>query len=219
LLLWSAGRIVWKKARRIQRYYFAMRSGLGKLYSAPVIYDRIDLPADETPTLHKCIAELGALGARHVCDIRVPSARGIQNHFIFSLGDTTWAIALLRQTENLLFFPPRPVMIASARFTDGRRHYTVNCARARKRTLSNVSVRCILESDVGQMLSLHQRRVDRLIASGAIPTPPPTTAEQAIEQMQREHAEARKGWQSSPYSWGDAIHDAFKLCRREYLKD
>jgi hypothetical protein len=219
-LLWSAARITWQKLQRIRRYRTGMRLGLGKLYSGPANYQQIDLSHDQTPTLLKCVAEIEALGAHHVCDICVTTGLSVlDGNRVYTLGDATWTIGLLRRTEGFLCFPARSVLIAATRFTDGRRHYTFNRPRARKISRPQITARCMLTGGVDEMLAMHRRHVDRLIASGAVPLPRPTTGAQVIERMQREHEEGREIWKSSPYSWGDALHDAFKICRREFLRD
>ncbi|HUE17037.1 MAG TPA: hypothetical protein VMR25_22860 [Planctomycetaceae bacterium] len=64
-------------------------------------------------------------------------------------------------------------------------------------------------------MALHRRFVDKLIADGAIPMPPPKTPAALLNHLRQLHEEGREAWQRSPYSWGDAVHDAFKLCRRD----
>jgi hypothetical protein len=218
--LWAA-RIVWKKAWRVIRYYTAMRRGLGQLYSAPIHRKQIDLSADKSPSLLKCSVEVAALGAQHLCDASIETARGVlDGNRIYTLAESTIALGLLRKTENYLIFPPRPILLVSTRFRDGTRHYTVNKPLYRKRSNPKTTRRCLLsEGGISEVLALHRRHVDKLIAAGAVPLLPPNTPAQLFEQMRHEHEESRKAWQKSPYSWGDALHDGFKVCRREDLAD
>jgi len=37
--------------------------------------------------------------------------------------------------------------------------------------------------------------------------------------LRAEHDEGRDMWNRYPYSLSDALHDVFKICRREYLAD
>jgi hypothetical protein len=221
-LLWSAGRIIWHKFDRVRRYYQAMRRGLGTLYANPVRYQQVDLSNDTTPTLIKTSAEVEALGAARVADLSIATANRVSGGArIYRVGnDTALSFALLRQTQNLHLFPARPLIIATTRFTDGRRHFTANHPIYRKPSRPQVTGRCLSEQGgPAETLELHRRHVDRLISAGAKPLPAPSTPQQAIERMQLDHEESREAWKTSPYSWGDALHDAFKVCRRQYLKD
>jgi hypothetical protein len=68
-----------------------------------------------------------------------------------------------------------------------------------------------------EILHLHQTQIDRLIASGAVPAAPPGTAEEVLDSLRKENAESRELWRQHPYTWSDALHDGFKVCRKEYL--
>jgi hypothetical protein len=217
-----AGRMIWTKFRRVQSYRTRMREGFGRLYSMPTEPVHVDLSNDYTPTLLKCTAELEALGARHVCDVSIRSGAStpMEGNRYFVLGDASIALGLLRRWENLLFFPAKPILLATTRFGDGRKHITLNQPIFRKKVRAENTVRCLLTDDgMGELLALHRQRVDRLIAGGAIAVPPPLNAEEVFAQMRQVHEEKREIWARSPYSWGDALHGAFKVCRREYLAD
>lgn len=220
-LLWVAARIAWHKFCRVRSYRTRMRAALGKLYATPTEYRVIDLSSDQTPTLLKSSAELEALGARHVCDLDIATANSVEaGRRVFALGDATVALGLLRRTENLRYFPAKPVIVLTTRFADGRRHSTTNHPLYRKQSRPNVTARCLpVEGGVDEVYARHRRHVDRLIAAGAVPIPPAATAEQVLDQRREMHEEGREAWRRSPYSWGDALHDAFKVCRREYLAD
>ena len=179
----------------------------------------VDLSTDQTPTLVKLSADLVALGGRHICDLSITVGEKVlhANRF-YAIGDSTVALGLLRKTENLSFFPAMPVLAASTRFSDGRQHQTVNQPVYRRKTNVHVTRRCFL--GVGgsyELFALHRQRVDRLITAGANPVPAPTSAAQVIELMRQDHEDSQKAWRTSPYSYGDAIHEAFKIFRREYL--
>jgi hypothetical protein len=217
-MLKNAASIVWQKVRRVQRYYRAMRSGLGALYSGPIEYRECDLVNDKTPSLLKYSAEVEAAGASHVCDLQIVSARGTRdgNRF-YALGDARVSIGLIRATAINSYFPAMPVAIVSTRFKDGRRHFTMTRPVYRKRSRPEISGRCLIEDEgIDELLALHRREVDRLIDAGAVPVPPQRTAAGLIDEMRREHEENRAAWSKSPYSWGDAVHEAFGICRREY---
>lgn len=220
-LLLIAWRVAWQKLGRVRRYYKAMRAGLGKLYSKPATYEVIDLSSDRTPTLLKSTAELKSLGARHVCDVKIETAKSVlDGNRVFAIGDATASLGLLRKTDKLVFFPAKPVIILSTRFADGRRHSTTNRPIYRKRSRPQVTARCLPEEgEAHEVFARHRRHVDRLIAAGGVPIPPATNPEQVLERMRTEHEEGREAWQRAPYSWGDALHDAFKICRREYLAE
>ena len=219
--LGSAIRIIWKKGERVRRYYKAMRAGLGKLYSAPVDYRQMDLSRDTTPTLLKCSAEVEAMGAVHICDVCITTAKGmLDGNRIYWLDNIVISIGLLRKTEKLLFFPAKPIILLNTRFKDGSRHYTVNRPIYRKRSRPNVTGRCLLPGGgPAEVVELHRAHVARLIAAGAEAVPPEKTVADTLARMRETHQESRAGWEMSPYSWGDALHDAFKVCRKEYLAD
>lgn len=216
-----AGRIAWAKFKRVRQYYQRMRQGLGALHSAPVHYQLIDLAQDKTPTLLKHSADLLALGARHACDVSIISAKGVYDgNRVYALGDVAAAVGLLRKTESYQFFPARPVLMFQTRFEDGRRHVTLNRPKYRRQSRPEVTARCMLkEGGAEAVLGLHRWHVDRLVARGAVPLPAATTPEQVLKLREQDNEDSREAWKRCPYSWGDAFHDAFKICRREYLAD
>jgi hypothetical protein len=216
--IWLAARIAIKKLSRVAQNRRQMLKGLGSLYANPVDYEVIDLSDDETPSVIKCVEELEALGATHVCDLRPRLSMGLDSGVrVYVCGDATFTIAILRKTEKLLLFPAKPFLVVTTRFQDGRQHFTKNRLRARKCTRRGVTGRCLLmPGGVQEVLALHRKHVDRMIAGGAVPEAPPSTAAQVLEMRRKEHAEACEAWQRRPYSWGDALHAAFKVCRREF---
>jgi len=216
-----ASRIAWMKFERIYSFRRRMRRSLATLYSAPTEYSPIDLSRDENPALVKYTAELEDLGARHICDLQYKSARRIgDGGRYYILGDALVVMSHLRKTEKYLFFPARPVLIISTEFRDGRRHYTVNQPDYRKSSRPEFSRRCVLNAGgAAEVLAAHRRHVDKLVAAGASPTAPPLTEAAVIELLRQRNQEARESRKASRYSWGDAIHEAFKVCRREHLVD
>jgi hypothetical protein len=217
----AGARIVWKKFGRIRAYFARMRKGLGTLYSKPVEYRQIDLSGEKTPTLVKCSRELEELGARHLYDFSMATAKSFYDgNRLYVLGDATIGIALLRTTESYILFPPRPILLAVTRFRSGNRHVTLNHPRYRTRKSLHITVRCLpYYGWAEEVVKLHQQRVERLISGGAKPLPAPRTIAEHLDWLQQEHEEGRQMWQKHPYSWSDALHDAFKVCPREYLRD
>jgi hypothetical protein len=220
--LLSSARIVIAKAKRVAAYHKRMLEGMGKLYSQPIEAVECDLSNDHTPTLIKCSSELESLGGVLICGTASKTATGIlDGNRLGRIGDATVGIGMLRKTENFLFFPPRPVLLIATRFADGRRHFTQNQPRYRKAIRQTTTIRCLRIEGAGlhETLALHRKHVDRMIAAGAVPVVPPTTPAEALKMKVDEFEEGRAAWQKSPYSWSDAVHDAFKICRREFLKD
>ena len=134
------------------------------------------------------------------------------------------SIGMLRKfgdlIRDLIHFPPMPLLIISTRFADGRRHITLNHPQYRKATRPTNTVRCLLTNGgPHETWALHRKHVDRMIAAGAVPVPPPTTPAQVLALQLEEFEESRATWHKVPYSWSDAFHDAFKICRREFLAD
>jgi len=216
--LYWAGSIIVKKALWVRKYYRAMRRGLGALYSSGPQTKVIDLSGAKSPSLLKASAEIEALGGKFVCDIS-PRSKGGEAR-IFAVGDTQAAVLLLNSTEKLQFFPAKPTYLFTTRFSDGTRHVTLSHAVYRKSSNPKVTARCLLSAGgAAEVWALHRRHVDRRIAGGAVVVGPAVTPEHVVENEGRDFEEGRVTWQKSPYSWGDAIHDAFKVCRREYLAD
>ncbi|MGE5609038.1 MAG: hypothetical protein ACM359_07275 [Bacillota bacterium] len=217
----TAMRTVLMKWQQIGRCYSNRRRGLGAMYASQVDFRVTDLSGDQTPTFLKYCSEAESLGGQHVCDFGMTAGDVVVpgNRF-FRIGDTAVFVALMRQTKNLLFFPAKPVLMMSTQFADGRRHNTLGDPVYRHEAMPGVTNRCCLNSaDIYEMLALHRRRVNKLVAAGAKPLSPPNTPAEVIQYLHQEHELGRKAWWTSPYSYGDAIHEAFKVCRREYLVD
>jgi hypothetical protein len=216
-----ATRVAWMKLGRIYRYYTRMRKTLGTLHSAPIEYQEIDLSTADNPMLLKHSTELQDLGARHICDLSFKSALHSDHRARYYVtNDAIIAVGLLHKTETNFYFPARAVLLISTRFKDGRKHFTSNTPEYRKLRRATVTRRCILDAGgAEEVLLAHRRRLDKLQSTGAVPVPPPTTTRALVERLTEQHNETRELWKKSPYSWGDAIHAAFKVCRREYLVD
>ncbi|HEV8000325.1 MAG TPA: hypothetical protein VGP63_10625 [Planctomycetaceae bacterium] len=216
-----AVRIAWMKFQRMRRYRNRMRKNLATIYSAPTEYIPVDLSGDENPTLVKYSAELADLGCRHICDLKYKTARRTGDGGRYYVVDNAFVVmSHLRQTEKHLFFPARPVLIISTEFRDGSRHYTVNQPEYRKSSRPAFSRRCVLNTGgAAEVLAAHRRHVEKLLAAGALPRAPPLTQAALIELLCQRNQEARESPKNSRCSWGDAMHEAFKVCRREYLVD
>jgi hypothetical protein len=217
---WS-GRVLFQKARRVYLFRKALRRGLGTFYSGQATFHRFDISADTAPTILKVSRELEALGASHVCDFRHVTRKGPSDgNRAYALADASIGLGFLRKAENLLYFPPKPIIVISTRFTDGKRHFTSGRPRYRKSSRPEWTGRCVLDNTgIAEMLASHQRHVARIKSAGSIPIPAPTTTEAVLERHRVEFEEGQKSWQKSPYSWFDALHQSFKICRREYLDD
>jgi hypothetical protein len=216
-----AGRVAWLKFALMRRYFTQMRKTFGALHSAPIEYQQIDLSTVESPTLFKYTTELKDFGARHVCDLTAKGSgqpdRGIR---YYVTDDALIAVGLLHRTERLFYFPPRAVLLVSTRFQDGRRHVTSNTREYRKLRRPNVSRRCVLSAGgAEEVLAAHRRCLDKFISTGSMPLPPSQTIAAIVERLVEQDQENRERWEKYPYSWGDAAHAAFKVCRREYLVD
>jgi hypothetical protein len=112
------------------------------------------------------------------------------------------------------------VLLLVTRFKDGHRHVTSITPEYRKLRRPNVSRRCVLSArGVEEVLAVHRRRLDKLGSTGSVPLPPPQTTAAIVERLVEQDQENRERWKRYPYSWGDAAHAAFKVCRREYLID
>lgn len=221
ICLWAAVRVFANKFSRVRQYYRGMRDGLGILHTRPVVFELSDLSNDTTPSLLKCSEELEAIGAVPVCDFKVTTARNVLDTYRqFSLGMHIVVVGVLKKFGTLEHFPGVPILRLTTHFQDGWTHGTTNHPVYRKSNLPNSSFRCLAErGGVDETVALHLRQVDRLISSGKIPSPPPSTPQQALAEHEKEHVRSDELWEKFPYSWGDALHDAFKYCRREYLRD
>ena len=210
-----------QKVAKVRRYYTRMRAGLGKLHSSPVKHRPIDLSQDRTPTLRKCTIELEALGATLIGDVGIDTAKQtFDGNRIFHLGTASVALLMLRKTEAYLFFPPKPILAAVSLFDTQMRHQTINQPRYRHLSRQDVSIRCTPdEVTTVELLEVHERCIAKRVAAGAKILPPPKTLQEHLDWMQKDNEQARIEFQRSPYSWSDAMHDAFKVCRREFLRD
>ncbi len=216
-----SARIAWSKLWQIVRYHRAMHRGLGTLHSAPIEYTKADLSTDPNPTLLKYSAEIEDLGARHICDLVHRTARGTSDGSrYYQLDDALVSLGHLRRTENFLFFPARAVLLITTEFRDGGRHVTTNHAHYRRKWRTGNTRRCVLNAGgAADVMAAHRRTLEKRFAAGAVAKAPPGTPEALIAHQEALNAEARDNWKKSPYSWGDAFHQAFKICRREYLVD
>ena len=214
-------RVIFAKLKKIRRIRTQMRSSLGKSFSSPVEHRQTDLSADKTPTLLKYSAEILSQGARHLCDVAIQTkTTTFDSTKIFTMQHTTIRIGLLRYFQSNLYFPPKPVLHAMTRFEGGRQHATFDHALYRKQSSPLRTARCVLGSAGPQeVLAEHHRHVQRLIASGLVPIPASSTAEEELQRIRKQSEETRQNWLKSPYGWIDALHQAFKVCRREYRVD
>ncbi len=221
LSLWSAVRVVLIKSKRVRTYFNGMRQALGIVHSQTVLFQLADLSNNQEPSFLKCCRELEAMGAAAVCDFTMTTARGVFDaQRMFRLGMHSVVLGIIRKYETLEHFPGYPTIRLTTDFEDEWSHGTVNQPIYRKSHSSSSSCRCLLDrGGVDETVALHFRHVDRLIASGKIPLPPPSTPQQALKELEDEHAFGDEQWKKFHYSWGDALHDAFKYCRREYLRD
>jgi hypothetical protein len=215
-------RIVIKKVLHVRRYYQRMRAGLGKVHSAPIEYRQVDLSSDMTPTRVKYSMDLGALGAKHICDVSIATAKAtFDGNRIYSIGpNTSLGLLMLRNADQFLFFPPKPIFLLKTSFQGGRIHQTVNQPRYRKNSTDLHSGRCVLDEDNVQIvLHQHENDVNRLIAQGLVPKRPPANVAEVMKELKEDHEFSRQAWQKSAYSWGDAVYESFKVCRGEFLRD
>ncbi len=65
------------------------------------------------------------------------------------------------------------------------------------------------------MLAAHRHEVEKLKSAGAVVIAPENTAPAVIEQICHTH-EGRELWQKSPFSWADAVRQAFEICQKEF---
>lgn len=219
--LWAAARVILIKVKRVRTYLNGMRQALGILHTQPVLFQLADLSNNQEPSFLKCCQELEAMGAEPVCDFTITTTRGVLDaHRMFRLGTHSVVVGVLRKYETFEHFPGIPTIRLTTRFEDEWSHGTVNQPIYRKLHSSNSSCRCLVDrGGVDETVALHFRHVDQLIAAGKVPSPPTSNPQQALKELEDEHALGNELWKKFPYSWGDALHDAFKYCRREYLRD
>ena len=224
LTAWAVGvpgRIVVRRARRIATNRRRMRDVLGGLYGRPLDARLTDLSADRDASLLKFSAEVEDLGGRHVCDVSLVAGKTTYDaNRLYVTADAVVALALLRQTETLRIFPGQPILSVTTRFADGSRQVTINRPVYRKPRDRRAEVRCLPErAGPSDVLNLHHRRVRRRVAAGGIVVPPGTAPADHLAVLHADHERERQLWTDHPYSWSDAVHAAFKVCRREYRAD
>jgi hypothetical protein len=198
--------------------YIWMRRSLRKYYSAPIEWREADFSNETWPTLLKFDKELEALGARRVCDLSFESSPGLRiGSCVYLSGDASVDLMLQNGGANFSSFPPIPLVTVSTRFRDGAGYYTVTTPVYRKWSRSIRAGQCLLDGEgIDEVLAAHRREIDKLVSAGAVPVAPENTASAVIELVGRTHEEGRELWQKSPYSWADAVRQAFEVCRKEF---
>jgi hypothetical protein len=217
----QSARVIWAKLQKVRRIHRVMRASLDRNFSAPAEYCQTDLSEDKTSTLLKYFEEIAALGAKHLCDVAIKTkTHAFDSTRTYTLENVSLRIGLLRQSESQLYFPPKPLLFAVTSFSGGGRHTTVDHALYRRQSRPSTTARCLLNSAGPQeVLEAHRLHVQTLVAKGLVPLPPSTSVDEELQRMRTLGQESREARQKSPYSWGDAVHQAFKVCRREYLDD
>ena len=221
--LWLTG-VTWiigKKIKNISRRRSVLRAGLGKLYAQPLNYHQEDFSDYSEPGWLMCCAELEAMGAQHMCDFSAPSfslyGRGAR---IYAWGNANVMLTVMEKTGHFLLFPGKPVIAATTHFADGRDHSSVNGDGYQRLRDPLDSKRCLTNSDsICDILELHKREVDKMIAAGAKPVPAHSCFAEVAEKAATSHEENCEWWRKRPTSWGDAIYGAFDICRREFRPD
>jgi hypothetical protein len=182
----------------------------------------VDVSADPTPTLVQASADLEALGAQHIVDLDMEAGDAVafQGYRAFTIVGAIAFAGTVRKTGPYTFFPAAPAIVLSTRFTDGRSHFTTTVRPPESQRVEHTTGRCLPEDgNLRDLIELHCRHVERLIAQGAVALPPPQTPVQVIDELRRGDEEERQAWQRAPHSWADAFRFAFEICPREYLAD
>jgi len=219
--LFVSARVALKKFQRVKAYRIAMRKSKNALYGNPVKYKLVDLSKDLTPSFLKCCRELEDMGASRICDYSIATGTAsFDGNRRYALGSHAVIVALLRKFGKQDHFPALPVLSTFTKFQDGWIHRTFNHPIRRRNRVPNQSVRCLAErGGFQEMIDLHLRHVDKLIAEGKTPAPPVSTGQAVLEEHEQIHERGKEIWKKYPYSWKDALYDAFKLCPRENLRD
>lgn len=209
------------KFSRILAYRKTMCASYKKLYSGPIDLREVDLSTQPIPMMEKLTSDLQELGARRAFDVAfTTSASVFDANRIFILGDTSIVALLVRNHENLQFFPPRPSLVASTRFRSGGRHATMNRPYYRRSGVPRYTLRCLNpDANARELLEAHQRSVKNRSDAGEQIIPPPLTVSAHAETVKANHELNKAAWKRSPYSWSDAIREVFDVCRREFLQD
>lgn len=214
-----AQRVVWAKMRRIVRYKRAMSRGLGKLYAGELKYEKLDKDSsgfDTSPTGRKYTSDLLDARARHGADFKIGGVDSVNRLFLLEDGCTYCLLGMLTRTSNYLMFPARPVLMLVTDFEDGHRLATTNGSGHRRTVLTNVTNRCLpYETNVAVLMDRHAQHVERLRSEGRKPSP--ADVERYFVREREVFEETRRRLVGrSPYTWGDALHEGFKMVRREY---
>lgn len=210
--------IVVLKILMIGFHYLTMRRYFKKHDASPIECREADFSNETCPTLLKFDKELEVLGVHRVCDLAMGSPPGFWlGRRVYAIGDASIDLMLHNGAVNQSSFPPIPLVTVLTRFRDGRFYYTVTYPVYRNWAPSIRTGRCLLDGEgIDEMLATHRRDVDKLVSAGAVPVAPENTASAVIELVGRTHEEGRELWRKSPYSWADAVRQAFEVCRKEF---
>jgi len=220
-MLFISARVALKKFQRVKSYHTAMRKAKNAFYSNPFTFKFIDLSEDLTPSLLKCCRDLEDMGATRVCDYSIATGAALPGGSRrYALGSHSVSVALLRKFIKHDHFPALPVLSIFTKFQDGWIHRTFNHPIRRRNHNPNQSIRCLAErGELHEMIDFHLRHVDKLIAGGKVPAPPASTGQAVMQEHEKIHEQGKELWKKYPYSWKDAVYDAFKLCPRENLRE
>lgn len=221
IMLFVSARVLLQKFTHVKTYHSRMRETKNALYSNPIIFMVIDLRDETTPSFLKCCRELEEIGATRICDYSIMTGNGLfDGNRRYAFGSHSVTVGLLRKFGKHAHFPALPVLSIFTKFQDGWIHRTFNHPIRRRNHNPNQSIRCLAErGDLHEMIDFHLRHVDKLIAGGKAPAPPASTGHTVQEEHEKIHEQGKELWSKYPYSWKDAVYDAFKLCPRENLRD
>ena len=218
-----AVRIAVKKVQLIRRVHARMHAALSKLYAHSSSHEPADLCAlglGDDPSVAKYTSDMAAIGGEHVGDFRIVAEGAPRNGFrMYRLPSehTVMVVIFMNRTNNLHFFPARPLLACKTHFRDGHRHSSSSGRGDRKLRRPNVSHTCVRNGNPDEILAVHRAAVRKLIAAGHEPLEPPRDAAALLALDKQESEEARAFYRArSPYSYGDAVYWAFDVMRREY---
>lgn len=213
-------RVLWTKVKVIWQFHRRMNRGLSALYAKPLAFEKrvIETALLAEPALRKYSGDLVAAGAEHCYDFRLVHQgehESICRLYVDRAAHAYIGLSVMTRAGQFHLFPGKPIFVLTTYFNDGTRCATISSAKTYRKAMDPrvVAAARAGTSDPAAMLRIHRTLVEREVATGrtAEPVDPESFGQRTVD----EHAESQSYYATHPiYTWGDALHEAFKVPRK-----